>query len=350
MGIVCDTEELLNDEKFVCKYNSTSKLIQLDRIKTKDQELIIPQGVEEISCSINDGVIKIMMPASLEKINYLGMYSSNNLEEITFDKDCKLKYIGIRGISFSKIKHITLPETLEHIDTWAFEWSKNLEEIVFPKALKYCGMNAFGYCQKLKKVVVESDHITLSARQFEGCNELDTVVLNAGVNFFGGSHFIWCYKLKSVDFEGTVKECEKWLEDKNMFLVDPENNIEKFICKDGEVKPIVFKRKDAIDYCVKCGRLYIQQYEAEYNQYRERTTPNSKMYELLNKVSKIWLEEDNRYIFFNELFNWFFTAGSCVSDYIQNPDKDIINAYDKHIIKLYARLISRRMFSHDMAE
>ena len=50
------------------------------------------------------------------------------------------------------------------------------------------------------------------------------------------------------------------------------------------------------------------------------------------------------------MFNWFFASGACASDCMQNPDIDIINDYDKHIIKLYARMISRSMFSNDIAE
>ena len=351
MGIVCDLEELLNNEKYECKYDSASKLMALVNIKSIDQELIIPEGVEEISCcSISDCVRKISMPKSLEKITYLGMFSNNNLEEIVFDKECKLKYIGIHGVCFSRIKHIDLPETVEHIDSWAFESSKELKEIVLPRALNYSGMRAFANCQKLKSVIVESNHVTLSARQFEGCNELETVVLNSGVKFFQDGHFVGCYKLKSIEFEGTTKECKKWLEDTNMFRIDPENNIERFVCKDGEVKPKVFKRVEAIDYCAKYGELYIKQYEAEYKQHKECTTPNSQMYELLNKVSKIWLEDENRYVCLNELFDWFFSARASASNYMQNPDKDIINAYDKHVIKLYARMISRSMFMQDIAE
>jgi len=80
-----------------------------------------------------------------------------------------MRYDGDKGC-----KHVTFPSTLEYILRGAF-WNNNIEEFVIPTNVKAIFPNAFGYCDKLKKVKFMSDETVVLPGAFYWCDHLDSL-------------------------------------------------------------------------------------------------------------------------------------------------------------------------------
>ena len=80
--------------------------------------------------------------------------SSNNLEEIHFNKISKL---GFGAISWNYIKTLHLEDTgLTEIETVGISGSLEMESVILPATLTAIGYDAFWYCKKLKTVTIHA--------------------------------------------------------------------------------------------------------------------------------------------------------------------------------------------------
>ncbi len=103
----------------------------LTEYKGEAEEVVIPDGVTEIAkdafCS-RDGLKKVVLPESVEKIGIAAFVDCMNLQEINLEH---VKYIG----------------------EGAFEWCNNLEKVDLTSAVVIQAM-AFEQCEKLTKVAL----------------------------------------------------------------------------------------------------------------------------------------------------------------------------------------------------
>jgi len=101
---------------------------------------------------------------------------------------------GIKGIDESAfagcdVQTLVLPDSLEFIEYNAFSECSNLREISFSEGIEYIGVAAFADCTSLQKVVLPDSVIELGYDAFWGCNSLKTVHIGSGLSVMDGNVF-----------------------------------------------------------------------------------------------------------------------------------------------------------------
>lgn len=122
-----------------CLYNKdmTELLLFLDYGK---KEYRYPNTIKEINDThLLKDVRKIVIPKEVVRINDRAFYYLRNLEQVIFEENSELEYIGSQ----------------------AFDGCLSIKEIKIPKSVKYIGENAFNICYDAK-IYLEHNKIPLS--------------------------------------------------------------------------------------------------------------------------------------------------------------------------------------------
>lgn len=101
---------------------------------------------------------------------------------------------------FGKGKALILDGTSE-IGPYAFSGNTNLIDISFPKTLREIGRSAF-YDTGLRKLDIPEGVVSIEAYAFSCCKELISVELPASLTYIHEDAFGWCNKLKKVTKRG----------------------------------------------------------------------------------------------------------------------------------------------------
>ena len=191
------------------------------------REIIVPNGVKDLSlpkCSVK----RLVIPASVESIDYRSLRVLPYLEEIVIDEnnpvygsyDCnvivdKARMSVVSGCLGSSIPHgvvkidmeafkgvlglekIVLSDSVEVIEPDAFAYCSNLQEIVFSSSLKRIGQCAFRYCGSLREVNFPDSLEFIDDEAFENCYSLTNVVIPDSCQKIGRDAFIRCFNLRS---------------------------------------------------------------------------------------------------------------------------------------------------------
>ena len=88
------------------------------------------------------GLTSITIPANVETIGATA-FQNSNLESITFESGSKLKTIETRTFHGCDLRSVVLPDSLETVDYQAFGANNNLSYIVIPESVKTIGEEAF---------------------------------------------------------------------------------------------------------------------------------------------------------------------------------------------------------------
>ena len=89
------------------------------------------------------GLTSITIPANVETIGATAFQNASNLESITFESGSKLKTIENRTFHGCDLRSVVLPDSLETVDYQAFGANNNLSYIVIPESVKTIGEEAF---------------------------------------------------------------------------------------------------------------------------------------------------------------------------------------------------------------
>lgn len=99
------------------------------------------------------------------------------------------KVTVVAGVGTRGIKKVVLPDSVEVIDYQAFNYCPDMEEIVFGKGLKEVGYFAFNACDSLTEIIFPEGMIKLSEMPFGICANLKKVYIPASVTELGGRLF-----------------------------------------------------------------------------------------------------------------------------------------------------------------
>ncbi len=222
---------------------------------TNIKEVIIPEGVEEISydafldCSslekleIPDSVTCIRSDA-LDGTAYYNnadnwengiLYCGNHLIEakITVSgnysirpgtktvawhafEDCDnltgivipdgVVYIGFHAFDgCTSLKNVTVPGSVKIIDEYAFQQCTELEAVTVGSGVEFIEYHAFNKCESLKTVSLGKGLKEIGYESFYGCKNLESIVIPDGVETIGYFAFSNCTKLASVTFPDSLK-------------------------------------------------------------------------------------------------------------------------------------------------
>ena len=129
-------------------FNFPKGLIDLQLSGTKISELVIPEGVKEVSLYNMPCLKKLNLPSTLETLNM------NNCPEL----EC-----------------LNIPDNVSTLG-WRFAGNcEELEEVKLSNNIKDIPKYAFSYCVSLKKIIIPKSVETIESQAFSGCINLTNV-------------------------------------------------------------------------------------------------------------------------------------------------------------------------------
>lgn len=231
--------KLANSQGFIivndCLYRN-------DSLKCND--LVIPNGVKRIGreAFLDNYFESIVIPESVEYIDYGAFGESHNLKEIVIPDN--LKEIDMHVFAdCESLESVILPNGIKEIFA-SFINCKKLKNINLPDSIDKLD-NAFYGCESIEKVKLPKPGINSESRYsyaFEGCVSLTEAYIPAEVLRMDGT-FADCINLERVTFDGdkitlsddVFKGCDK-------LQIVCSKKLEK--CLPDEYKKMVFKDEE----------------------------------------------------------------------------------------------------------
>ncbi len=250
LPVIAIAEKAFYDNKNICEIIIPDSVLIIEKyafsIMRNLRSVDLGNGVKEIDMSFMscDALTTIKIPASVETINNLAFYLSDNLESIVVGESNNF-YSSQDGILYNKAKteliccpvnnstkNITLPSTLITIGSYSFVDCKNLETITMSNNVTTIEGSAFSGCVKLKNIVMSNNITkidnwafenckslkscvvpngitTLYSYIFQNCTNLEWVYLSKNISHIAYDPFDGCNNLKTIYFGGTSEEWDE---------------------------------------------------------------------------------------------------------------------------------------------
>lgn len=142
----------------------------------KLEEVIFPKNVESIlgfrSCF---NLSKIVMPETLNEMGEGFLYDCPSVTEFTIPNG--IKKLGMNAFINSSLKEIVIPDSVEEIDWYAFYCCHNLEKVTMSNSLLTLGGYAFSSCEKLKEISLPSTLTSVGDEIFAYCSSLEKITI-----------------------------------------------------------------------------------------------------------------------------------------------------------------------------
>lgn len=150
----------------------------------------------------------VTIPACVTEINGNAFDGCVLLEEVKFEKGCKLKRINTFAFKdCTALKKIWLPPTVELLGDRVFYGCKSLEEADFSgEGITSCGSLIFEKCASLKRVVVPAGMTNVSEKEFADCVSLENVEFCNGVATIANNAFYGKKLVGEMTFPSSIKK------------------------------------------------------------------------------------------------------------------------------------------------
>ncbi len=170
-------------------------------------KVIIPEGVEKINAyafAMLTGLEEVVLPSTLEFIEYGAFYGCSSLTKISFSGENNLKVINKNAFENCNLKGTLDLSSICNISDYAFAGNKELEAVVTGDDLLTVGQYAFAGCKKLADVTVTAPKVKYGAYAFTDCEALTEFTVHAAVLPEG--MFYECRSLRKVVIGPDVNE------------------------------------------------------------------------------------------------------------------------------------------------
>lgn len=163
----------------------------------KIKKVTIPDTVTSIGSYAfqNSTIQEVVMPDSVETLEYGVFAECNSLRTIKFSKN--IRYIQSSTCqNCYNLQSITLPENLERIGNNAFAWCQNLYTVALPEGLQRIESQAFYCCNQLQTLTIPSTIQYIGSMAFGEAYNLSQVTIRAEIpptissNIFNYMNFI----------------------------------------------------------------------------------------------------------------------------------------------------------------
>ena len=191
-------EELAFDDR-----ESTKQWYIGDATITK---IILPEGIKTIgayACANLTALEEIVLPSTLESIEYGAFYGCTSLAKISFSGENNLKIVNQNAFENCALESVDLSSVCM-VSDYAFAGNAKLESVVTGDALLSIGQYAFAGCEKLKDVTITSSKVKYGTYAFTGCKALESFYVNAAVLPEG--MFYECEAMTAVTVGPDVKD------------------------------------------------------------------------------------------------------------------------------------------------
>lgn len=181
----------------------------LTKYKGLDTNIVIPDGVTEISSSVFSNMKEIesvTLPDNVTSIGSSAFSGCINLKSIKLSSN--LKTIGFLAFSNCKnLNDVKLPSKLVSIEWSAFEGCSGLTSIVIPDGVSL-DTSVFSGCSSLASVQLPNNMTTLPGSTFSDCDSLKDISFLKGITEIGESAFTNCDGLVSIALPDTITDID----------------------------------------------------------------------------------------------------------------------------------------------
>ena len=170
-------------------------------------KVILPEGIKKIGAyafANLTGLEEIVLPSTLEAIEYGAFYGCKALEKITFSGENNLKIINQHAFENCDLQKTVDLSAACVISNYAFAGNQDLQEITTGDGLLSIGEYAFAGCKTLKTVTITAPKVKYGPYAFTGCQALTSFYVNAAVLPEG--MFYECKALETVTIGPDVND------------------------------------------------------------------------------------------------------------------------------------------------
>ncbi len=171
------------------------------------REVRIPEGVEKINAYAFANLTaleKIILPSTLESIEYGAFYGCSSLQTIEFSGENNLKIINQSAFQSCDLQGDLDLTNVCIISPYAFAGNSDLEAVKTGESLLSIGQYAFASCKKLADIQITSEKVKYGAYAFNDCESLTSFYVNGAVLPEG--MFYQCENLTSVTIGPDVND------------------------------------------------------------------------------------------------------------------------------------------------
>ncbi len=170
-------------------------------------KVIIPEGIEKIGAYAFANLTaleEIVLPSTLQSIEYGAFYGCPSLQRITFSGENNLQIVSQSAFEGCDLQDTIDLSSICVISNYAFAGNQDLEGVITTDALLSIGEYAFAGCKSLEKFTLEADKVKYGPYAFTGCESLESFYVNASV--LPDGMFYECDSLKEVTIGPDVNE------------------------------------------------------------------------------------------------------------------------------------------------
>ncbi len=178
-----------------------------------------PETVKVVYLRAPENAVDLVIPDGVTEIGSEAFANCENLESVVFPNTVNMipanafyvAQIGLRPRS-PKLKSVVLPVHAA-IGSYAFYGLQSLESVTvngdgkaaaLPREDAAIGDNAFGFCLKLKEIVIPEGVEAIGDKAFSTCQKLERVSLPASLKSIGRLAFLNCSSLREISIPNGV--------------------------------------------------------------------------------------------------------------------------------------------------
>ena len=139
--------------------------------------------------SDND-ILAVTIPSSVEEING-GAFYGNNINELLFEENSKLNYIGEWSFTWNNISgELIIPDSVKYIGEWAFPGSDGMTKLTFGinSTLSHLGEYAFAYNRISFELFIPLTLSEIGSYAFVD-NDISKIITHEGMVDYGNGAF-----------------------------------------------------------------------------------------------------------------------------------------------------------------
>ncbi len=147
-------------------------------------KVIVPEGIEKIGAyafANLTGLEEIVLPSTLESIEYGAFYGCKALQKVTFSSENNLKIISQGAFQECDLQDTIDLSSICVISNYAFAGNQDLKGITTTDTLLSIGEYAFAGCKSLENVTITAEKVKYGPYAFTGCEALKSFYVNASV-------------------------------------------------------------------------------------------------------------------------------------------------------------------------
>ncbi len=147
-------------------------------------KVIVPEGIEKIGSyafANLTGLEEIVLPSTLEAIEYGAFYGCSKLTKISFSGENNLKIINQRAFENCALEGTVDLSAVCVVGDYAFAGNESLKGVTTGDSLLSIAQYAFAGCKKLEDVTVTAAKVKYGPYAFTDCEALKHFYVNAAV-------------------------------------------------------------------------------------------------------------------------------------------------------------------------